>query len=339
MKFEFEISTLTEEIFPLSALEILPFYPEPLESWNYENELADFLYKLYEGTGFGEVSENYFADSHAKFVAWAEVFYESAVEACPAPASSLHQVDVPNFMEEPLFGLLAKNYSAWENVVGNIMSEGSFYSLPHLLETRTDLSSSIHLAAHLYYRQAYQVLRGFLESVVIPMYFCDHPEKYLAWKANDYHTPPLRGKDGILNKLKKRGRIDSKLKDEIYELYGLLNNYIHGSESSLNNSGICSGQWAGFVSQLEEYRSWVELFSKCVTVSLSLLWQHHKQWETTRSLIGEICNICHSSDLDSDETDSDLIKLSCNQCSSSFHKKKSDKKKIVLTEVSLAPEK
>lgn len=335
MKIEKQTETtkFTDAIFPNTAISLLPLKKEALTEWSEETDLVVFLYELYEGTGYGSISYNYFNNTVTQFHMWAQIFLESASEASPSPASVNKDIRIPNFLNDPSFGLLAKSYSVWENTISNILSEGSFFSLSHILETRTDLSSSIHLAAHLYYRQAYQVLRGFIESVVLPMHFCEHPEKYLDWKNNAYRVPSLRGDKGILQKLSKAKIIDEELQEQTSKLYDLLNDYIHGAENSMNNKGIATGTWAGFVFQMDEYERWVGVYSNCVVACMKLLRLHHIQWEKKQPTAGNICNVCHSSELSENTTVNGLTEMKCNTCGSISHKATDTDNRVIVTTI------
>lgn len=301
----------TDAVIPLKAINILPFKKESLISWTEETDLCNFLYELYEGTGYGDISDNYFIESIETFGQWSIIFYEAAQEAGPSPASVNQEIFIPDFSEDIAFGYLAKNMSAWNNIVSNILSEGSFFSIYHILETRTDLNSSIHLAAHLYYKQAFQVLRSFIESIILPMYFCERPEKYKLWKNNNYSTPSLRGQKGILTKLVRFGVIDQDLSEKISTLYETLNQYIHGSEDCMNNKGLDTGNWAGFVFQYEEFNKWVNMFSTSIELGILILRQHHLQWERLKDKNENFCHICHSNDLIEKETENNLIEFTC----------------------------
>ena len=58
---------------------------------------------------------------------------------------------------------------AWHQLTGSILSESAFSSLPHILEAGLDLECSIDLAMDHYYKQASQILRGFLEGQVLDL--------------------------------------------------------------------------------------------------------------------------------------------------------------------------
>lgn len=328
-----EVSCATNSVLPEAAISLLPLKKEAISDWNENTDLISFLYELYEGTGYGDVSISYVNETLSQFEIWAEIFFDAASEAYPSPASIIEELDIPDFILDLDFGLLAKSSSVWNNTVANILAEGSYFSLPHLLETRTDLSSSIHLAAHLYYRQAYQVLRGFIESVVLPIYFCEYPKKYDDWKNNDYHAPPLRGDKGILKLLTNRNLIDESLATDVYDLYGLLNGYIHGSEQNMNNKGVTSGDWAGFVFQNSEFKKWVSIYSRCVFSGVKLLRKHHLQWEKIKSSDIEMCNICHGSSFTVNKVNKDINERKCDKCGGIMHQRITDSKQIIISTV------
>ena len=318
MKLEIHSQTTSkaDEILPEAAILILPFSEEPLAGWDQDTDLISFLFELYEGTGYGDVAFNYFDETVTQFEAWARIFFEAASEAYPSPASINKEITIPDFLNNSSFGLLAKYSSAWDNTIGNILSEGSYFSLSHILETRTDLSSSIHLAAHLYYRQAYQVLRGFLESVILPLHFCSNPDDYKKWKQDCYHSPPLRGKKGLLKLLVLDGVIDNPLAEKVSALYEKLNGYIHGSENSMNNKGLNTGNWAGFVFQESEFNQWVNVYSAGVEIAIKVLRLHHQQLERFKFIDENSCSVCHDTDFIeiAESSECELAKYKCKTC-------------------------
>ena len=335
MRLEIQNQTTSkaDEILPEAAVLILPFSKEPIADWVQDTDLISFLFELYEGTGYGDVAFNYFEETITQFEAWARIFFEAASEASPSPASVNKDVKIPDFLQNESFGLLAKCSSAWNNTIGNILSEGSYFSLSHILETRTDLASSIHLAAHLYYRQAYQVLRGFLESVILPLHFCSNPKDYKKWKLDSYHTPPLRGKKGLIKSLVREGVIDSSLAEKISDIYGQLNSYIHGSENSMNNKGVNTGNWAGFVFQEREFNQWVNVYSTCVEVGIKVLRLHHQQIEKLKPINENSCSVCHGIDfiVMTENTEAELIKSKCTTCGFETNQNKDGEQVILST--------
>ena len=331
---QFQVETQTECIIPLNAIQILPLSEEAISEWTENTDLNKFLFELYNGTGYGSVASDYFDNAKYEFQGWASLFRERAESAMPSPASANQNIIIPDFMKNKRFGLLSKNMCAWENLISNILAEASYFSLPHILETRTDLTASIHLSAHLFYRQAFQVLRNFIESIVLPMHFCDNQNDYHKWKDNNYRTPSLRGDNGLLNKLFKKNIITEELKDNISDLYKILNSYIHGSEDMMNNKGIDSGKWAGFVFQEGEYNKWIDTFVKCVEIGIQVLRQHHIQWETIKESINfeSICTVCHSDKIEiiNDDPINNIRTFKCLDCKQEFSQN-SESSNIIIT--------
>lgn len=77
----------TDAILPQPAIALLPLSPEALVAWNDETDLRIFLFTLYEGTGYGSVSGDYFENTKYEFDIWATIFHEVASGSAPSPAS------------------------------------------------------------------------------------------------------------------------------------------------------------------------------------------------------------------------------------------------------------
>ncbi|SDD40399.1 hypothetical protein [Paraburkholderia lycopersici] len=324
MKIEkiFKQNANSEAMLPTKAVSRLPLNPEALSEWTESTDLSQFLHDLYEGTGYGDVVSYRLEEGKEKFSAYAEIFHQAALEARPAPASVSKNIHIPNFAKDSHFGSVAKHMIAWENVIGNILSENGQFSISHILETETDLSSSIHLAAHLYYRQAFQVLRGFIESFVLPVHFCTNIDDLRKWKANSFHIPALRGKSGLLAKMVTSGTLPAALADSVSSVYGVLNGYIHGAEDAFNNGGIHSGNWSGFVYQQTKFERWTDIFSEVVRLGINVLKINLDMWDVARATLGVLCNVCHSQNLEQNSeiiAETNVIKYSCRECNSSFH--------------------
>ncbi len=312
----------SEAMLPTKAINRLPLKPEALSEWSEATDLSKFLQGLYEGTGYGDLARYYLDEGKEKFLNYAEIFRDAATEARPAPASVSTSIHIPDFAKDPHFGSVAKHMTAWESVIGNILSESGQFSISHILETETDLSSSIHLAGHLYYRQAFQVLRGFVESFVLPIHFCTNANDLRKWKENNLHTPALRGEKGLLKKMVTAGTLPAALADAISSVYGVLNGYIHGSENAFNNGGIHSGKWSGFVYQKTKFERWADIFSEVVRLGISALKINLDMWDAVRVKLGIFCSVCHSQNLEKNSemvAETSVVKYSCLQCNSSFY--------------------
>jgi len=69
-----------------------------------------------------------------------------------------------------------------EQTIGNILGEEGCFSLSHLFEADSDLDASIVLASNLYYKQSLQVLRSYIETMVLHLYFANNPYDFEKWK-------------------------------------------------------------------------------------------------------------------------------------------------------------
>ncbi len=138
------------------------------------------------------------------------------------------------------------------------------------------------------------MIRSFLEDLVLPVYFGTNPPAYLRWQANNYETPSLRGKKGLLNKLVNVQAIDEKLKDKVSDLYGSLNSFIHGSERRLVNKGHYTRSWVGRRFNMDDYEEWCNHVTEAVTIALKLLKINLAQWGAFRAAQTIVCPICHN---------------------------------------------
>ena len=177
------------------CVDVLPFAPEPLAEWSDATDLLDFLTKLYDvdsiatdeagverTVNYAGVGRTDFENGRRQFEKWSEEFQKTALSVAPAPGSKVREVRVPDFKLDSSFGLMAKSAIAWSAVIGSVLSEERFYSLPHTLEAEDDAICSVTLASHLYFRQAGQILRNVLEDVFIELLFCDDHESFERWE-------------------------------------------------------------------------------------------------------------------------------------------------------------
>ncbi len=303
-------------IIPQAALNYLPLLAEPLSQWSEETDLLYVLYELLDiratittedGTtitsSYRDLAPSYFEDGKKDILSWIKVFGERGHEAIPAPASVVQNINIPDFANDPLFGRAAKYFVVWERMVGTALEESVFFSIAHILESADDIKCSFHLAAHLYYKQALQVLRSYLEDLVLPIHFCENPTEFLDWKANNYRVPALRGKNGILKALVGKNIISNQLADEVSSVYDDLNGCIHGSEKRLINKGQFSGTYMGHVFKEDDFSEWCNYFCRSVDAGVKLLAINFDQWQSIRSAHKIVCAICHNnSDFDRQET-------------------------------------
>ena len=295
------------DIIPKKVFNHLPFSSEPLSQWSETTDLLKFLYALHDKSGL-IVAENgtrtpvnyrdygkvVYERRQKETQSWVQRFTTAAKKALPAPGSATQKIEVPNFSVDPEFGKAAKYFIAWNGVVGEVLSEDAFFSIAHVLESQADLECSLHLAAHLYYKQALQVLRNFLEDLVLPIHFCDNQNEFLDWRSNNYRTPPLRGTNGIVSKLVERQILSNQIANEIRDLYGDLSGCIHGAERRLLNRGVYSGRWIGQVFKYSDFSEWAKYFSRSADLGIHLLRINITKWHDTRPLGKGFCSVCHN---------------------------------------------
>lgn len=304
------------EIIPETLLnKRLPFCLESLSQWGEDTDLLQFLYELHDQPGVivteegKEQSFNY--RSYGKYIynrgqeysqSLVQHFTVAAQQVNPAPGAATQTITVPNFLDDPLFGKTAKYLIAWDSVISKVMSESAFFSITHVLESRTELDSSIYLASNFYYKQSLQVLRSFLEELILPIHFCDKPDNFSDWKLNNYRTPPLRDfikcgkveREGLLNELVRKKRLPQKIADKVSDLYGDLNGCIHGSEKWLIHKGFSTGKWMGHVFKYDDFCMWCKYVCGVVDVGMNLLKINVNQWINLKKTSQLLCIYCHN---------------------------------------------
>ncbi|HYT42026.1 MAG TPA: hypothetical protein VEP90_06750, partial [Methylomirabilota bacterium] len=218
---------------------------------------------------------------------------------------------ISSFLDDQHFGKAAKYVLAWRCSVQNLLEESGFYSLAHILETETEIESSLLLASQFYYKQAVQVLRSFLEELVMPIHFCENEEEFSKWKANNYRTPPLRGRDGVIRRLTAKGTLLTSIATDTANLYSDLNSYVHGSENRLNYKNVHTPSSSALTFKYQDLCTWAEYLSRSVDLGIRLLRINYLQWDAIVSLKWEalrsagrvMCTSCHN------ETDFDSISM------------------------------
>ncbi|MFL5624660.1 MAG: hypothetical protein ACJ788_03590, partial [Ktedonobacteraceae bacterium] len=188
--------------------------------------------------------------------------------------------------------------------IHSLLEDAGFYSLAHILEAESDLDCSILLASNCYYKQATLMLRNVLEEVFLPIHFCNSISDFDDWKANNYRTPSLRGKDGLIKRLLKKNIFHAPLATQIANLYGNLSAYVHGSQSTLIHQNVHLGEVHRVEFNQSVFSAWCQLFCECVEVCARLLKINYDQWCVIRSLkfetlakVGKtLCTTCHNED-------------------------------------------
>lgn len=297
------------EIIPQKAINYLPFSSEPFSVWGEKPDLLEFLFALHDKSGvilssdgtrtpvnYREYGKYVFESGKEDIKYWMEQFVTAAKNTTPAPGSTTQKVEIPDFSRITQFGQAAKYFIAWRGVVGEALQEGVFFSIEHVLESEADLECSVHLVANLYYKQALQVLRNFLEDLVLPIHLCDNIDDFMAWKSNDYYMPRLRGRNGLLQELVKKEILPSDIADEIGNLYGTLSGCIHGAERRLLHKGLYSGKWIGKLFKHSDFLDWCKYFCQAVDLGIRLLRININQWQAAKSGEKRFCSVCHNID-------------------------------------------
>lgn len=288
------------EIIPKSCLSLLPFAPEPISNWKNESDFLRFVSCLTGGPGhivdWDEVDDELRAvlgydesTSRTSDLDQFRYIVDRFQENAQASADPL-----PDFAGDENFGLMAKYLTVWDDLVSDVLAEAAFFSLAHLLECRSELGCSILLASHLYFRQALEILRSFLEETIVPLYFCDNRNEFDKWKQGDFRLPSLRGKNGMIKALVGRKLLPADLGVTLATLYGELNGSIHGAEKRLVHQGVFKGKRTGLIFMYDRFRDWCLYFARCVDFGIHALHLTIEYWSSVRPTDRVVCYVCHS---------------------------------------------
>ena len=304
-------SSKQEELIPKVLDKYLPFQAEPLNKWNDDTDLLQFLYTLYDNpavilsedgtrtySNYREYGKYVYEEGRASIHNWISKFNEAAEKSIPAPGSATQTIEIPDLSADSLFGRAAKHIIAFDGIIRHIMEEGSFYSIAHIMEAETDLQCSILLAANLFYKHSMQVLRSMLENLVLPIHFANNESDFKAWRKDSFRTPRLRGENGLLSKLVDIDKLSKNTANNISKLYSELNQYIHSAEGSLVHKGFHSGKWTGHIFKESDFYHWCTFLTDVLVLAINLLRTHINEWQRSFATKGLLCTICLSSDFD-----------------------------------------
>jgi hypothetical protein len=237
--------------------------------------------------------ENHAAEDVEALVRSADPIVMEAREEQTIEGRRILTARLHSFVEDANFGLVAKYAIAWNAACALVLEKSAFFSLPHLLESSVELDCSILLASQMYYKQALQVLRNFLEGLIIQLEFCNDQAAFSRWKLGQYRTPPIRGKDGLLKALVSNGILPTELAEITADLYGELNGSIHNAERNLIHKGVFEGMKTGRFFKYDRFEEWCRYFSHTVDLGIQVLRTNVNQWAALRSR-GVLCRTCHS---------------------------------------------
>lgn len=320
-----------KRLIPKKSIKLLPFNKKSINEWNPENiDVGEFLAEvfdiksemtLFSGrkvlVSYRDYWKTIYDYGVKKFIDLAQEFEEVAHEFEPVRGSVVKKIETPSFLDDVNFGGVAKYYIAFNGIISNALSENCFYSLSHLLESQEELNCSILLSKNLFYKQAVQMLRSYIEMLITVILFTDNSKAFQDWIKGIFRTPPLRGRNGLLNKMSNSSIISGSLAKETGNLYGELNGFIHSAEGNLIHRGSFKGQYKGFIFDYTYFESWAKFFIRSVEVGIKLLDIHFIQF-LKKSSANDFCDICHKNKFDKDvfnfagETFNILKCLSCN---------------------------
>lgn len=193
-------------------------------------------------------------------------------------------------------GTALKYLLTWSGTANFVLSSERYFSAAHIEEATDDLQCSGRLAAACYYKQAIQVLRSVLEELLLPIHFCDSPDDFDRWKADVFQTPNLRGPKGLLARMRASGRLPAGVTEEVSDIYGELNAYIHGAQRTFLNSGHYSGNRTRHEFSEDLLNVWSTFLCRVITAGLRLLQINLDQWRLIRPSVALLCPTCHNWD-------------------------------------------
>ncbi len=282
---------------PARCLALLPFKSEPLTRWGKRSDLAEFRHRYQDD---GDVGELPWADHEGRrdrlgqITALADELTRGSVhgyhERRPGKSRPV------NYRRDAAFGGFAKAWEVWEHVDEELLSESGFFSLAHTLEAKTDIDCALVLIRQFFYRQAFICLRTFLEDVLFPLYYLHHPGEFAKWRAGTNHHLTVRGDDGAVARLLKKGAIDQSLAGRIKTAYGEHNPAVHGHAEAIIHAGIFDRNWQGLSFKREELHDWLVKAKECLEIGLVLIKSTSDDWQALTRSGPMVCDTCHSTD-------------------------------------------
>lgn len=300
---------------PLSALAHLPFISEPVHDWNIGSDIALFIRDVFSVPMRSlDESGNYETSRTDQTPERLERAKTDALAGISKFGSSLSP-------ESSTAAALALKYVvAWSALTESVLSESAFSSLPHMLESETDLECSVNLAATHYYKQAAQVLRAFLEGQVVDLALAHDPNAFREWKSGRYHVPSLRGKNGLLRELQSAGVLDNALRGRVDLAYDNLNATVHGAETTLIHSGLFTGEHTGRIFRPEKLDLWSRQVSEVVEISIRMMKAKTRIWLERLRSDPKMCDVCREDTLEEMGSFSfggaEFLKCRCRLCRS-----------------------
>src|ERR1035437_128406 len=135
---------ITNAVLPTEINQFIPFSKEQINKWNKNNDIAIFLAKLFRGTGYESYGEHLY-NCELNNVKELAVSFDDHIVRFNTDRDKKYKISIVSFLDNPSFGKLSKYLISWKGIVSNILSESSFFSIIHILESEQDLESSIRL--------------------------------------------------------------------------------------------------------------------------------------------------------------------------------------------------
>lgn len=282
--------------------ESIPFREQPLSRWKYHDDLGNhddlgsFLYALFDSemifhSESGEILTARGGDNGSYvFNRNLETIGKFADDFSERLRGERVNYD---FRECPVFGGFAKAFAAWDGVLEEVLSESLFFSLFHILESQTDLKATLPLLREHYYRQAFSLLRFFLEDLVKPLYWMNHIENFHAWMKAERVPIILTGKNGMVRSLEKLKVVDSGTREHFERLYRTLSGFVHGGERQLIHGGLARDEWKGHVFDNARLHAFLRIAKESIELAIRLVGIQVDQWALIRKTKGNFCSQCH----------------------------------------------
>ncbi len=173
------------------------------------------------------------------------------------------------------------------------------------------------LSSRMYYKQAFQALRGVIELSVSQVHFTAHPNDFHGWVDGQWRSPTMRGSKGWLAKLKAEGALTSDIDEQVSDLHDVLNGTVHANERRFIHSGLPKGQWAGLQFKRRQFDDWCTYYGRTVAISFRLLAQMLKNEIAAPKPDGILCDTCRQiNNFDVISRDTSSVRLRCRTCSS-----------------------
>ena len=298
-----------DKMIPQNAINLFPLQLESINKWKapkldaiyFIENLFDMDAEMTDKDGkikkvnYKDYWETIYTNCLNKFKDHSTQFDLTAHEYLPVPASVVVSPQIPSFLDDIHFGGVAKYYMCFDGLIDNALSESYFFSIGHVLESQNELDCSIILAQNLFYKQALQVLRNFIELLICQILFCHDSKSFQNWIKGNYRLPRLNDKGGILEMLEKSRIISSSLMQRTSKSYRLLNSYIHSSEKNLIHRGTQKGMYKGYIFDYDYFKTWCKSFIDIVENGILLMDAHFDQLKLLKSHV-LTCDICHSTD-------------------------------------------